>query len=155
MASRSDQGAIPHKFDFVSKDVKVTKHTASTLNNNATSKVSMDVPIVPIGGSKSQCLYMLSRFRKAESILRWTNGATLYSVLTSKTNWRMHQSGIQSVTHSHNQSQGLEKRLMPTYFCYSQSMLGKHTGQWWSTGRNVSRNPPVSSCLGLASMTQS
>jgi len=76
-ASRSDQGVIPCKFDFVPKDMKVTKHTASTVNNNATSKVSMEVPIVPIGGSKSQCLCMLSRFRKAESILRWANGATL------------------------------------------------------------------------------
>jgi len=55
------------------------KHTASTVNNNVTSKVSMEVPIVPIGGSKSQYLYRLSRFRKAESILRWTNGTTLYA----------------------------------------------------------------------------
>ena len=79
MASRSDQGVIPYKFDFVPKDMKVMKYTASTVNSNVTSKVSMEVPIVPIGGSKSQCLYMLSRFRKAESTLRWTNGATLYA----------------------------------------------------------------------------
>jgi len=69
MASRSNQGVIPHKFDFVPKDMKVMKYTASTVNNNVTSKVSMEVPIVPIGGSKSQCLYTLSRFRKAELAL--------------------------------------------------------------------------------------
>jgi len=78
MASRSDQGVIPYKFDFVPKDMKVMKYTAQTVNNNVTSKVSMEVPIVPIGGSKSQYLYMLRRFRKAQRILSWTNGATLY-----------------------------------------------------------------------------
>jgi len=79
MASRSDQGVIPCKFDFVPKDMKVMKCTAQTVNNNATSKVSMEVPIVPICGSKSQFLYMLSRFRKAQRILSWTNGATLFA----------------------------------------------------------------------------
>jgi len=54
MASRSNQGVIPYKFDFVPKDMKVMKYTAQTVNNNVTSKVSMEVPIVPIGGSKSQ-----------------------------------------------------------------------------------------------------
>jgi len=79
MASRSDQGVIPCRFDFVPKDVKVMKCAAQTVNNNVTSKVSMEVPIVPIGGSKAQYLHMLSRFRKAQRILNWTNGATLYA----------------------------------------------------------------------------
>jgi len=55
------------------------KYTAQTVANNVTSKVSMEVPIVPIGGSKSQYLHMLSRFRKAQRVLSWTNGATLYA----------------------------------------------------------------------------
>ena len=80
MASKSDhQGVIPFKFDFVPKDMKVMKYTTSTVNAGTTSKVSMEVPIVPIGGSKSQYLYMLSRFRKAQAILGWTNGPTLYA----------------------------------------------------------------------------
>ena len=57
MASRSDQGVIPYKFDFVPKDLKVIKCSASTVNNNVTSKLSSEVPIFPIGGTKMQFLY--------------------------------------------------------------------------------------------------
>jgi len=49
--------------------MKVIKSAAQMVNNIVTSMVSMEVPIVPIGGSKSQCLHMLSRFRKAQRIL--------------------------------------------------------------------------------------
>ena len=79
MASRSDQGVIPYKFDFVPKDLKVIKYSSSTVNNNVTSKLTSEVPIFPIGGTKMTFLYVLSRFRKTQGTLSWTNGATLYS----------------------------------------------------------------------------
>ena len=81
MATKTEnKGVIPFRKDFNPKDMKTVKYTRTTTNNNGDqNKISMEVPIVPIGGSKSQLLYVLTRFRKAETTLNWTNGATLYA----------------------------------------------------------------------------
>jgi len=130
MTSRSDQGVIPHKFDFVPKDMKVMKHAAQTVNNNVTSKVSMEVPIVPIGGSKSQYLYLLSRFRKTQRILGWTNGATLYAncqnQLEDTSEWDVASNPFaQSIV---GFGEAVDAHLL--YFCCSQPMLGRYKGTW-------------------------
>ena len=80
MASKSEQGVIPFRFDFNPKDLKTVKYTSVTTNANGNqNRISMEVPIFTIRGSKSQFLYVLLKFRKAETTLSWTNGATLYA----------------------------------------------------------------------------
>jgi len=92
MASRSDQGVIPYKFDFVPKDMKVMKHTASTVNNNVTSKCPWRFQLfqfVDPNPNTSTCLAGLGRLSQS-----WGGPIAQHSMLTSKTNWRTHQSGV-------------------------------------------------------------
>ena len=72
------QGVIPFRFDFNPKDLKSVRYT-SVMTNAAgnQNKVAVDVPIFQIGGSKSQLLHVLTKFRKAEAILSWTTGQPL------------------------------------------------------------------------------
>ena len=80
MASKSEQGVIPFRFDFNPKDLKQVRYTSVTTNAAGNqNKIAVDVPIFQIGGSKSQLLYVLTKFRKGETILSWTNGQTLYA----------------------------------------------------------------------------
>jgi len=109
----------------------------------------MEVPILPVSGSKSQFLCMLFRLRKVEDALNWTNSATLYvnfeNQMGDTSDWDAISNPFPNSVACYNGSMDAYS-LGACY--YSKLMLGWFTGAWWWAGRRTGRNHIQSLCPG-------
>jgi len=69
---------IPFQLDFNPKDLTKVKYSQSQVDNNGvTNKTSVELPVIPMNGSKSMLLHVIEKFQRAINHMQWTTGPTL------------------------------------------------------------------------------
>ena len=75
----NNEGVIPFIRTFEPKDMTTVKYSKSETDaNGVTEKTTAEVPVVPLGGSREQILYMMSCFDRARDSLGWTTGPKVF-----------------------------------------------------------------------------
>lgn len=71
---------IPFEYDFVISELTYVSFSASTLIDNVSEKIKVNVPAITVEASKFLILHAIAKFFVAKKTLRWTTGPKLFQM---------------------------------------------------------------------------